>query len=54
MKIKIVRKIDKLARIVIPKDVRISLGLNLGDSIEISVKNGTVVLSKLKKNENSQ
>jgi len=46
MKIKIIRKIDKLGRIVIPKDVRLTLNLESGNSIEITVENETVVLKK--------
>ena len=47
MEIKIIRKIDKLCRIVIPNDVRKSLDLKKGDSITITVENGAVVLRKI-------
>ncbi len=46
MEIKIIRKIDELGRIVIPKDVRVSLGMLAGDDIEIKVENGCVILKK--------
>lgn len=46
MKIKIIRKIDKLGRIVIPKDVRTTLNLEIENNIEITIENETVVLKK--------
>ena len=46
MKYKIMRKIDKLGRIVIPKDVRASLSLNADDDVELLIENGVVVLRK--------
>ena len=46
MEIKIIRKIDELGRVVIPKDVRQTLGLNSGDEIEISVVGSEVMLKK--------
>ena len=46
MKIKISRKIDKLGRIVIPKDVRTTLNLEIENNIEITIENETVVLKK--------
>ena len=49
---KIIRKIDKLGRIVIPKDARKTLELELGDKIEISVKNSAIILTKSAKKEN--
>ncbi|MBO5207219.1 MAG: AbrB/MazE/SpoVT family DNA-binding domain-containing protein [Clostridia bacterium] len=48
MEIKIIRKIDELGRIVIPKDVRVSLDLHAGDDIEIKVESGCVVLTKVR------
>ena len=38
MEIRIIRKIDQLGRMVIPKDVRATLGMALGDMIEITVE----------------
>ena len=46
MEIKMIRKIDELGRIVIPKDVRRTLGLSSGDELEISVADGEVILKK--------
>lgn len=46
MKSGIVRKIDELGRIVIPKEIRKSLKLNTGDVVEIFVENNRVYLKK--------
>ena len=46
MGIKIIRKIDRLGRIVIPKDARATLDLKTGDNLEIIVKNNTVIIKK--------
>lgn len=46
MEIKIIRKIDKLGRIVIPRDIRHTLDIKLGDKIEITVTNNTVLIKK--------
>ena len=46
MEIKIIRKIDDLGRIVIPIDIRRHLKMTAEDDIEISVKNGSVILTK--------
>lgn len=40
------RKIDELGRIVIPIDIRRKLGVNNGESLEISLQNDTVMLKK--------
>ncbi len=40
------RKIDELGRIVIPIDIRRKLGVNNGESLEITLKNDTVILKK--------
>ena len=42
----IVRRIDDLGRIVIPKEIRKTLMINDGDSLEIYVNNNEIVLSK--------
>ncbi len=42
----IVRRIDNLGRIVIPKEVRKSLRIKNGDLIEIIIKNNAVILQK--------
>ena len=48
MEMKIIRKIDRLGRIVIPKDIRYALGLNFNDKIELAVKNGCLIVEKKK------
>lgn len=40
----IIRRIDDLGRIVIPKDVRKRLGIKEGTPVEINIENDTVVL----------
>lgn len=45
----IVRRIDELGRIVIPKEIRRNMGLNDGDALEITYNNGTVSIRKYKK-----
>lgn len=46
MEIKIIRKIDELGRIVVPKDVRQTLSIKCGDEIEITVEDGAIILKK--------
>ncbi|NLK17640.1 MAG: AbrB/MazE/SpoVT family DNA-binding domain-containing protein [Clostridiales bacterium] len=41
-----VRKIDLLGRIVIPKEIRRSLKINSGDDIEMYIENDAIVLKK--------
>lgn len=45
----IVRRIDDLGRIVIPKEIRRNMGLKDGDALEITYTNGTVSIRKYKK-----
>ena len=42
----IIRRIDDLGRIVIPKEIRKSLKLNEGDSLEIYIEDNNVLLKK--------
>ncbi|MGI6201062.1 MAG: AbrB/MazE/SpoVT family DNA-binding domain-containing protein [Christensenellales bacterium] len=42
----IVRKVDELGRIVIPKEIRNQLGIELRDALEIFVDDECVVLKK--------
>ena len=42
----IVRKVDPLGRIVIPKELRDVMSINEGDSIEIVKDNNQIVLKK--------
>ena len=44
----IVRKIDELGRIVLPKELRRTLGLNDRESVEIYVDQDAIILKKLK------
>ena len=44
----IVRKIDKLGRIVLPKELRRTLGLNDRESVEIYVDQDAIILKKFK------
>ena len=46
MEIKIMRKIDKTGRVIIPKDVRKTLDLKSNDDIEITVENNSIILKK--------
>lgn len=46
MRTGIVRNLDALGRITIPKEMRNSLNIELGDPIEISLSNADIVLSK--------
>lgn len=41
-----VRKIDELGRIVIPKEIRKSINIKNGEEIEIYVENDTIILKK--------
>ena len=46
----IVRRIDDLGRIVIPKEIRRNMGLNDGDALEINYNNnGVISIRKYKK-----
>lgn len=40
------RKIDELGRLVIPKEIRNTLGLKPGDEIKIEIKNNQIILEK--------
>lgn len=42
----IVRKVDELGRIVLPIELRRTLGIDIKDSIEIYVDNSTIILKK--------
>ena len=45
-----IRKLDELGRIVIPKEMRNSLNIEEKDSIWIIVSGDTVILEKIEKN----
>ena len=42
----IVRRIDDLGRVVIPKEIRQSLGIEAGDPLEIYTENNSVIFHK--------
>lgn len=44
----VVRRVDDLGRIVIPMELRKSLGIQIKDPLSISVENGKIVLAKYK------
>lgn len=54
MNFKIIRKIDALGRIVIPKDVRTSLGIENGTSLEIEVSDNSIILTKSESKETNK
>ncbi|CAM4012945.1 AbrB family transcriptional regulator [Bacillus manliponensis] len=45
----IVREVDKLGRVVIPVEMRRTLGLSVGTAMEIHAVNGNIVLKKHEK-----
>ncbi len=46
MKTGVIRRIDELGRIVIPKEIRRSLRIKEGENLEISVENENIILRK--------
>lgn len=46
----IVRKVDELGRVVIPKELRRTLGINERDSLEIYTEGDKIILKKYKSN----
>ena len=46
MKTGVIRRIDELGRIVIPKEIRRSLRIKEGESLEILVDNENIILKK--------
>ena len=42
----IVRKVDELGRIVIPKELRVNMGMDIGQPVEIFVDKDKIVLQK--------
>jgi transcriptional pleiotropic regulator of transition state genes len=42
----IVRKVDELGRIVLPKELRRKFGINVGDGLEIFVDGESVILQR--------
>ena len=50
----VVRRIDELGRIVIPKEIRKNLGLREGEGLEIYVEDKKLVMKKYSKIDNHQ
>lgn len=48
----ITRRIDELGRIVIPKEIRINLGIREGEPLEIYVENNSIIVKKFSQVEN--
>ena len=48
----ITRRIDELGRIVLPKEIRINLGIREGEPLEIYVENNSIVIKKFSQVEN--
>ncbi len=46
----IVRRIDELGRFVLPAEIRKTLGINLGDQLEIHTDKESVILQKYSPN----
>lgn len=42
----VVRKLDNLGRIVIPKELRTVLGIDIGDSLEVYTEGDQIILHK--------
>ena len=42
----IIKQIDQLGRIVIPKEIRNALDINLYDDLEIRTDNGNIIIKK--------
>ncbi|MCL2620779.1 MAG: AbrB/MazE/SpoVT family DNA-binding domain-containing protein [Defluviitaleaceae bacterium] len=40
------RKIDELGRVVIPKEIKVSLGLIEGTSLKVTLQNEKIILEK--------
>lgn len=47
----IIRRVDDLGRVVIPKEIRRNLGIREGDPLEIFVDNGVICLIKYQPKE---
>ncbi len=45
-KIGLTKKIDNLGRVVIPKEIRLSLGIKEGDALSINLDKDKLILSK--------
>ena len=43
----VIRRIDELGRIVIPKEIRRTLGIRDGENVEIYTENDSIILKKV-------
>ena len=50
----IVRCIDDLGRLVIPKEMRRTLGIHDGDPVDMSIERGNIIVRRVGRNENFQ
>lgn len=50
----VIRRIDELGRIVIPKEIRKSLAIREGESLEIFIENDKLIMTKFSKIDNHQ
>ena len=48
----VIRRIDELGRIVIPKEIRKSLAIREGESLEIFIENDRLIMTKYSKLDN--
>lgn len=48
----VVRKLDSLGRVVIPKEIRREYGLEKGSTVEIKAKDGVILINKYIRPEN--
>lgn len=47
---KVIRQIDNLGRVVIPKDLRLELGIDCGDKIAFETEGNKIIITKPGKN----
>ena len=50
----IVRCVDDLGRLVIPKEMRRTLGIHEGDPVDMSIEKGNIIVRRVSRNENFQ
>ena len=48
-----IHKIDDLGRVLIPKEVRVALGWEVGNSLALKVEDGTLVLVCIEQEQSS-
>lgn len=50
----IVRCVDDLGRLVIPKEMRRTLGIHEGDPVDMFIEKGNIIVRRVSRNENFQ